>query len=314
MSKTRIGALVTGVTLVAGCVAPVWPAAAPATAQDIAPTIAVVGDSLIYQAEHGSTNDTTKHYLTNELNAAGWSAQVRAQSSADTNTLTTWTTWPSPPAAIVVALGSNDRRIVNGAPYVPIETSKTNVRGYLDRWPDAVPIFVGIVETAPRGLNITGPEWNTWVRTEATARGGVFVDWSTISKGHPEWFTSDLLHNTATGQAAYRVAIVAGAASSGIYLPPPTRPGPITNLRAAATTQTRIDWRWSAVPGATHYKVLVTIGTSSGTKTIVNTTTLGGRYLFTAGQPGKPYRIWVRAERTGVGTGPYASLVSRTNP
>jgi len=49
-------------------------------------------------------------------------------------------------------------------------------------------------------------------------------------------------------------------------------------------------------------------------KTIVNTTTLGGRYLFTAGQPGKPYRIWVRAERTGVGTGPYASLASRTNP
>jgi hypothetical protein len=96
--------------------------------------------------------------------------------------------------------------------------------------------------------------------------------------------------------------------------PDTTRPGPVTNLRAAATTQTRIDWRWSAVPGATHYKVLVTIGTSSGPKTIVNTTTLGGRYLFTAGQPGKPYRIWVRAERTGVGTGPYASLVSRTNP
>lgn len=136
------------------------------------------------------------------------------------------------------------------------------------------------------------------------------MDWSTISKGHPEWFTSDLLHHTAAGQAAYRSAIVAGAARTGIPLPPPTRPGPVTGLRAAAATHTRIDWRWNAVPGATHYKVLVV----AGTKTIVNTTTLGGRYLFTAGQPGKPYRIWVRAERTGVGTGPYASLVSRTNP
>lgn len=310
MTKTLIGALVTAVTLVAGCVAPVWLGAAPATAQDTAPTIAVVGDSLIYQAEHGSTNDTTKHYLTNELNAAGWSAQVRAQSAADTNTLATWTTWPNPPSVIVIALGSNDRRIVNGAPFVPIETSKSNVRGYLDRWPGAVPIFVGIVETAPRGLNITGPEWNTWVRTEAAARGGVFVDWSAISRGHPEWFTSDLLHHTAAGQAAYRSAIVAGAANTGIPLTPPTRPGPVTGLRAAAATQTRIDWRWNAVPGATHYKVLVV----AGTQTIVNTTTRGGRYLFTAGRPGKPYRIWVRAERVGVGTGPYATLVSRTTP
>jgi hypothetical protein len=282
--------------------------ASPAAAIGI-PPIAVVGDSLIYQAEHGSTNDPAQHHLTDQLNKAGWSAMVRATSGADTGTLSLWTNWPSPPAVIVMAVGTNDRRVdATQAEPEPLERSIANVRSYLDRWPSAIPVLVGIVETAPRGLDVTGPEWNAWLRAEAQARGGVFVDWAGYSAGHPDWFTTDLLHQTAAGQAGYRAAIVAGAASSGIPVSPTTRPGPVTGLRAAAATQTRIDWRWNAVPGASYYKVMVVAGTT----VVVNTRSPGGRYLFTAARPGRPYRIWVRAERTGVGTVPYATLVTTT--
>jgi len=89
----------------------------------------------------------------------------------------------------------------------------------------------------------------------------------------------------------------------------PARPGPITGLRSAST-RTTINWVWNAVPGATHYKVQVIAGNS----TIRNTTVKAPRAPISALRPGHPYRIYVRAERTGVGTGPYASLVSRTLP
>jgi hypothetical protein len=87
------------------------------------------------------------------------------------------------------------------------------------------------------------------------------------------------------------------------------KPGPIVGLRAAATTRTAIDWRWNAVPGASYYKVVLTAGTTSK-----STITRTPRYVWSGLRPGHPYRISVRAERTGAGTSAYATNVARTRP
>jgi|GEM_PF-6987782 len=176
--------------------------------------IAVVGDSLTWQAEHGSTSTSDPYYqrhaLTDQLNAEGWAARIAARSGADTRSLSMWGGWQSAPDVIVMALGSNDRRYAPPTFPFQLGTSQWNVVPYLKHWPGACVVLVGIVETAPRGLNVYGPAWNRWLRYLADLKGWVFVDWATISAGHPDWFTSDLLHHTTAGQQAYRMALIEG--------------------------------------------------------------------------------------------------------
>jgi len=179
------------------------------TMTDPSARVAVVGDSLTWQAEHGSSSTTDpyyqRHYLIDALDAQGWAARVAAKSGATTTSLSMWGQWASPPDVIVMALGTNDNYYS-----MPMTTSVTNIRTYLGRWPNACVVYVGVVPSVPRGIADTAPAWNDWLASEAAARGGVFVDWAGISTGHPDWFMSDLLHHTAAGQQAYRQAITDG--------------------------------------------------------------------------------------------------------
>lgn len=180
-------------------------------------TVGAVGDSLVYEAEHGPSTvpdpGYERHYLTDQLTGQGWFARVAARSGADTRSLSMWGGWQSPPSTIVMALGTNDRRWdpTKGFP-LPLGTSQWNVVNYLNRWPTACVVLVGIVEAPNRWRhNVYGPAWNRWLRYLADLRGYVYVDWWALSAGHPEWFTGDLLHQTDAGQAAYRNAITEGA-------------------------------------------------------------------------------------------------------
>jgi lysophospholipase L1-like esterase len=169
----------------------------------------VVGDSLTWQAEHGSTSTTDpyyeRHYLTDLLNKHGMATRVAAKSGVTTDSLRLWTRWETAPDVIVMALGTNDNYFD-----VPITTSINNVRTYLARWPDGCTVYVGVVPSTPRRIDDTAPAWNDWLRQEAGRTGGVYLDWPAISAGHRDWFVSDLLHHTAAGQAAYRQAILDG--------------------------------------------------------------------------------------------------------
>lgn len=182
------------------------------------PKVAVVGDSLTWQAEHGSVSTTDPYYerhaLTDQLNANGYAARIAARSGADTRSLSMWGKWQSAPDVIVMALGTNDRRYEPKPGMVPagfpfqLHISQPNVVNYLNHCPNACVVYVGVVEAANRWRhNVYGPYWNYWLRQRAAATNGVFVDWWSEAKAHPEWFTSDLLHHTAAGQAAYRNAI-----------------------------------------------------------------------------------------------------------
>jgi len=179
------------------------------TMPDPSARVAVVGDSLTWQAEHGSSSTTDpyylRHHLIDQLNAQGWAGRVAAKSGATTDALRMWAGWASPPDVIVMALGTNDNYY-----NVPMATSVANIRGYLGRWPSACVVYVGVVPSVPRGIDDTAPTWNDWLRAEAAATGSVYVDWPAYSATHPTWFTSDLLHHTAAGQTAYRQAILEG--------------------------------------------------------------------------------------------------------
>jgi hypothetical protein len=184
----------------------------------------VVGDSLTYQAEHGTAPDPSyaTHILTDELNTAGYATRVAARSGADTRSLRMWAGWQTPPDIVVMALGTNDRRwapvpgmVPTGFPF-QLHISQPNVVNYLNHWPNTCMVLVGVTERPNKWRHdVYGPYWNRWLRYYAGLRGGVFVDWAGISAGHPEWFVADQLHHTAAGQAAYRAAITKGVESCG---------------------------------------------------------------------------------------------------
>lgn len=173
-----------------------------------APHVAVVGDSLAWQAEHGSSSTSDpyyqRHYLTDALGAEGWYSRIAARSGATTDSLRLWSQWASAPDVIVMALGTNDNYYS-----VPPATSLARIRTYLARWPAARVVYVGVAPSVPRGIADTAPAWNELLRQEAARTGGVFLDWAAISAGHPDWFVADQLHHTPAGQAAYRAAIAA---------------------------------------------------------------------------------------------------------
>ena len=109
-------------------------------------------------------------------------------------------------------------------------------------------------------------------------------------------------------------------ATTGGVTPPPTPtprpspgkhpPGPVRGL-VGSSSRTTIRWRWQGVPYATHYKVIVEDGSGHDLR---NVTTHATSYEVSGTniRPGHAYRIRVRAERSGIGVGPYATHVTRT--
>jgi lysophospholipase L1-like esterase len=171
------------------------------------PKVGVVGDSLVFQAEYGSTTETPEldHRLTDALVGAGYRAAITAMSAASTSSLGAWGSFVNDDI-VVTALGTNDMRIntATGTSYTTLKQATLNLEAHLARVRADCDVLVGIVETPYRGLNVFGPAWNQILRDHAD----VFVDWARMIQ--PGWLTADQTHHTTAGQAAYRQAIVDG--------------------------------------------------------------------------------------------------------
>lgn len=179
--------------------------------------VAVIGDSLTYQAEYGQDfkeidDPTAPRDLTAAFVAAGFGVSTSLQIGADTFGLAQIPEWPAPVAdVVVIALGTNDRH----DDAHPLEQSQANLDTYLARWPDACVVLVTIAETPVWGLDVYGPAWNAFLRE----RADVLADWTPIAAAHPEYLLDDLVHHNAEGAAAYRTLMV-DAAAQCVAAPP----------------------------------------------------------------------------------------------
>ena len=168
--------------------------------------VAVIGDSLTYQAEYGLDfkaidDPTTPRDLTAAFLAAGFGVSTSLQYGATTFGLAQLPDWPAPVAdVVVIALGTNDRH----DDAHPLEQSQANLDTYLARWPDTCVVLVTIAETPVWGLDVYGPAWNAFLRD----RADVVADWAAIAADHPEYLLDDLVHHNAEGAEAYRELIV----------------------------------------------------------------------------------------------------------
>ena len=174
------------------------------------PLVGGVGDSLTYHADRGASLQSSDHFLADQLVAAGYRASIGATIGASTRDLVNWRGWSEAPSTMFVALGTNDRHVIDGATAVPLEESIANVEGFLDRWAPACPVLTGLIESSAWGLDESAPAWNDYLQAEAVERGGIYVDWWAIASQHPEWYAAGDVHANVDGQTAYRDAIIAG--------------------------------------------------------------------------------------------------------
>jgi hypothetical protein len=134
--------------------------------------------------------------------------------------------WPSPGADYdVTALGTNDMHVdpATGRSNVPVDQALDHLDSYLDKEEAAgveCHVLVEIAETSPWGLDVTGPAWNRKLALEARQRRNtVVVPMASILKRHLEYLTSDGVHTTASGQAAYRTAVLNALAQCKVLAP-----------------------------------------------------------------------------------------------
>jgi hypothetical protein len=184
------------------------------------PHVAVAGDSEIYNLEHDALGDA-QHHMTDAFVAAGYTVSVSSFTGASTGDLAGFVKaspstagWPAPgPRIAVTALGVNDMRIntTTGQPYTPVATAEANYTAYLnavDAAGSQCDVLVEIPTTTPWGLNQTGPVWNAFLASAARSRVAVVVPWAGMVAQHPEYVVADGVHQTATGEVAYLLAIL----------------------------------------------------------------------------------------------------------
>ena len=180
------------------------------------PTVAVVGDSLVYQSEQAV--GTTETLITDDLVAAGTQAWV-----------TGWTglsygvaypnVWNLPdrqgvvPDVLVVALGTNDMRILPGEtePRTTVEAVRPLVAAWLAEVPNACVRLIGPAESISGwGLDVTAPPFNAMLAEEAALHADAeYVAWNP----DPAWTEGGQdPHMTQAGRDAYRAFIVAEVA------------------------------------------------------------------------------------------------------
>ncbi len=173
------------------------PATVPAT-----PTVAVIGDSLTF---------TSGEQQRLQLLAAGWDPVVIdghvGETISDRVAAIRQALAAHHPTALVIALGTNDARMIAESRRPPAEqwaiTRATAFTALADA--EGVPcvVWVGINAHTDRFfLSTFGPEFNAFVQ-----RYAVFADWSARSVGHPEWFLLDEVHLSAEGDRQYAALI-----------------------------------------------------------------------------------------------------------
>jgi lysophospholipase L1-like esterase len=176
--------------------------------------VGVIGDSQTYIAEEGPGLEypDPDQFLTDLLVADGRRVSISAFIGAGTHDLSDLEPWPEPLDILAIALGANDMRVdeATGLPQVSLAEASDSMTSYLQAAGFGCLVLVGIPETTPWGLDQTGPAWNSFLQSSAAGRGGVFVDWNAQTASNPGFLTADGIHQTPTGQAAFREAIRAG--------------------------------------------------------------------------------------------------------
>lgn len=178
------------------------------------PRVAVVGDSLVYKAQNATTtgydDPDTEHWLTDDLNAAGYSASVGGAIGFRIGGVVAMVDLvPEPaPEILVFAGGSNDANA-----QLDVNTAMAPLRDFLDT--TAIPCIVLVTVSESPGdwnLDVKAPPINAALRAEAQARDNVIVaDWTPVVAAHPEYVGSDGAHMLTPGKTAYRQLIVDGA-------------------------------------------------------------------------------------------------------
>jgi hypothetical protein len=171
----------------------------PSPYQGAGPKVALAGDSQMYLVEHDFLGDQQYH-LTDAVMAAGYQASVSSMIGAGSPDLK-HLVWPSAPNITVTVIGAND--LHSG---VPLSTLETNVYWYWAITGAACNVAAEVPETTPWGLDVSGPPYNAWLRSHAT----VTVPWASTVATHPEYLGSSGVHQTLTGKAAFRAALVDG--------------------------------------------------------------------------------------------------------
>ena len=122
--------------------------------------VAFTGDSITYNTEHDALGDTN-YRLTDALVAAGYAVASSDRIGANAVDLARLRPWPAPGAEIVsIEIGTNDMQATNGQPRTPYATAEANYNTYLaaqDAGRVRCIVLVEIAETAPWGLDVTGP-------------------------------------------------------------------------------------------------------------------------------------------------------------
>jgi lysophospholipase L1-like esterase len=154
-----------------GCQTGVW-------AGDGEISVAVIGDSLTYQAEGNRNLTDPRRLLADDLVASGYRSYVTGIVGATVGDgHTFW--WPgaADPAldVLVIALGTND--VVRE---YPLEVSRAQLSGWLEDLDDLGCVaLVGVDESAwGWGLDVRGPAFNQMLQEEAAAApNAIYVPW-----------------------------------------------------------------------------------------------------------------------------------------
>jgi hypothetical protein len=201
------------VLLATACQSGVW-AGDPAGAK-----VAVIGDSLVFQAEGNFTFKTSNRYVADDLIALGYQSHVSGWIGATLASAHQYI-WPEVSGmtdldVLVLALGTND---MGGG------TSVADARATLDAWLDEAAgvgciALVGVnVHAYAWGLDVTGPPYNAMLADEAATRDHVIYE---------EWdpdlaiqgTDGDVHFHTPEAAAQYRATLVDAANRCAATLP-----------------------------------------------------------------------------------------------
>ena len=172
-----------------------------------APSVSVIGDSLVYQAEGSDSSGAPTRKLADELVVAGYRAHVSGWigETLDAGHEQLWPAVAAEPDldVLVIALGTND---INQD--IPLETSRVALRRWLAET-DYVGcvVLVGVNELAYAWeLDVHGPAFNAMLSEEAAARpNAIFVRFDPIVD--PDTYDGDVHFPTEDRQAEYRSTI-----------------------------------------------------------------------------------------------------------
>jgi hypothetical protein len=169
------------------------------------PTVAVIGDSLVYQADGDSLGHSGIVYegdLIDELDAAGWRTSIFGLPGAKLSRqlASMAAALDEEPDVLVVALGTNDWNV---------EAGLEALDEFLDSTPVDCVALVGVAEVPAYDLDERGPVLNA-----AFAAYGNYTPWAPADG----WLVNPRTdpHLTTAGRAGYREVILEAAETCAV--------------------------------------------------------------------------------------------------